>query len=81
MIDSLFVMTENGDVLIEKHWRGHQPRAICETFFDHVRKEARPEDTCPVISSSDCFMVHIYRKHTQAIHTTTTVCFPESCFD
>jgi hypothetical protein len=61
MIDSLFVMNESGDVLIEKHWRGRHPRAVCETFFDRVREEARPEDTCPVIATPQCYLIHIFR--------------------
>jgi AP-3 complex subunit mu len=61
MIDSLFVMNEAGEVLIEKHSRRRHPRAVCETFFDHVRKEARPEDTCPIIATPDCYLIHILR--------------------
>eukprot|EP01043_Picozoa_sp_COSAG02_P022265 COSAG02_NODE_1152_length_14201_cov_9.055595_13_plen_228_part_00 len=61
MIDSLFVMTEGGDVLIEKHSRRRHSRAVCEKFFDHVRKEARPEDTCPVIATPECYLIHIFR--------------------
>jgi AP-3 complex subunit mu len=61
MIDSLFVLTDTGDVLIEKHWRGHKPRSLCDTFLEHVRKAARPEDVCPVIATPGAYLLHIFR--------------------
>jgi len=33
MLESFFIMTGNGDVLIEKHWRGLTSRTVCDHFW------------------------------------------------
>ena len=61
MIDSMFVITEDGNVLIEKHWRGHQPRAeVCDFFLDTVAKHGSQE-LCPVLDTPKGYLVHLYR--------------------
>lgn len=61
MIESLFVMNEGGEVLIEKHYRAAHTRAVAETFVDHVKLAPRPEDTCPVIAARNVYLVHVFR--------------------
>ena len=61
MIESLFVMNEGGEVLIEKHYRTAHTRAVAETFVDHVKLAPRPEDTCPVIAARNVYLVHVFR--------------------
>ena len=63
MIDSLFVLTEGGDVLIEKHWRGNRRRRveICDCFLEHAAKVRKPEEVCPVLDTQYGYFVNIFR--------------------
>ena len=36
MIQSLFILSHTGEVLIERHFRGMTPRTVCEHFWDRA---------------------------------------------
>lgn len=36
MIQSLFILSPTGEVLIERHFRGMTPRTVCEHFWDRA---------------------------------------------
>ena len=61
MISSLFILNERGEVLIEKHWKGVTPRAVCDTFWKHVSEADKPEDVKPVIVTPKHYLVNIFR--------------------
>lgn len=54
MIQSLFIMSKTGEVMIEKHWRGITPRNVCDFFWDEVNRHDVPEAVPPILQ------VHIY---------------------
>eukprot|EP01119_Soliformovum_irregulare_P005473 TRINITY_DN17229_c0_g1_i1.p1 TRINITY_DN17229_c0_g1~~TRINITY_DN17229_c0_g1_i1.p1 ORF type:complete len:414 (-),score=113.88 TRINITY_DN17229_c0_g1_i1:67-1308(-) len=60
MIHSLFILNPLGDVLIEKHYRGHIQRTICETFWDELGR-GTPENISPVFNTPKYVLVHISR--------------------
>jgi len=61
MIHSLFILSENGDVIIEKHYRGLVNRSICDYFVEEVRKASSPNEVLPVIITPKFYLIHIYR--------------------
>jgi len=61
MIQSMFLLSDTGEVMIEKHWRSVTPRAVCDYFWDEVSKYDSPEEVPPVIYTSKYYLVSIYR--------------------
>ena len=49
MIQSLFIMSKTGEVMIEKHWRGITPRNVCDFFWDEVNRHDVPEAVPPIL--------------------------------
>ena len=73
MIDSLFVLTEGGDVLIEKHWRGRKKRGeICDAFMEFVAKASRPEEVLPVLETPETYLLNIFRHRMFFVGSTDT---------
>jgi len=62
MLNSLFIITRQGEILIERHYRGLVSRTVVESFFtQHVQKQSRIQDVPPVIPSSKHYVIHIFR--------------------
>lgn len=61
MIQSMFLVSNTGEVMIEKHWRSVTPRAVCDFFWDEVSKYSAPEEVPPVLFTSKYYLVSIYR--------------------
>jgi len=60
MLQSFFIMTFDGEILIEKHWRGRIPRMIVEDWWTvYVNKATSIEEVLPVIATSKYYFVHI----------------------
>lgn len=36
MIQSIFILSPTGEVLIERHFRGHTSRSVCDYFWDRA---------------------------------------------
>lgn len=51
MIHSLFIVSESGDVFMEKHWKTVIPRSVCDMFADAQRKASSPSQVPAIISS------------------------------
>eukprot|EP01084_Bolivina_argentea_P150619 263014_1 len=76
MIQSLFLMTNSGEVLIEKHWRGVTTRAVCDFFWDEInhriglenKSDMPPILQCPsggggdLTSDRSCVLVHVQQE-------------------
>jgi len=60
MIRSLFIVTDKGDIIIEKHWRGFLNRAIVDQFINEVSKYDHINDVPPVISTSKFYLIHFH---------------------
>ncbi|EGG22271.1 hypothetical protein DFA_04389 [Cavenderia fasciculata] len=58
MLSSLFILTETGDIIIEKHWRGIINRSICEYFWD---QKLQSDKVAPVITTPKYYLVNIHR--------------------
>lgn len=77
MIQSLFIMSKTGEVMIEKHWRGITPRNVCDFFWDEVNRHDVPEAVPPILQvcmyvcqqAAPSLEVTIWRECTQ--HTRT----------
>lgn len=61
MIQSLFILTTMGEVIIEKHWRNQTNRNICDTFCAEANKYDRREDVPPIIATSRHYLINVFR--------------------
>eukprot|EP01064_Diplonema_japonicum_P039362 TRINITY_DN9844_c4_g2_i1.p1 TRINITY_DN9844_c4_g2~~TRINITY_DN9844_c4_g2_i1.p1 ORF type:complete len:456 (+),score=70.64 TRINITY_DN9844_c4_g2_i1:103-1368(+) len=60
MINSLFIMSSGGCVIIEKHWKGKVPRHIADDFYsEFVMPCESAKDVLPVVTSGKHIFVHI----------------------
>jgi len=57
MIDSFFLLSGTGEVLVEKHWRSINPRSMCDTFWKERGKCGNPEDVDPVLCTAKHYLV------------------------
>jgi len=71
MIQSFFLITNTGEVLIEKHWRGVTSRAVCDFFWDEVNKYESKEEMPPVVATSKYYLISIHREDIFLMATTT----------
>eukprot|EP01010_Urceolus_cornutus_P003793 NODE_555_length_1550_cov_140.281146_g417_i0.p1 GENE.NODE_555_length_1550_cov_140.281146_g417_i0~~NODE_555_length_1550_cov_140.281146_g417_i0.p1 ORF type:complete len:424 (-),score=89.83 NODE_555_length_1550_cov_140.281146_g417_i0:118-1389(-) len=59
---TLFILSSNGEIIMEKHWKGTIPRAVGEDFWtSHVMKAPSFREVMPVIATSKHYLVHIQR--------------------
>jgi len=61
MIHSLFILSDAGDVIIEKHWRGLVNRNVCDYFWDEVSKASSPSAVPPVLVTPKFYLIHVQR--------------------
>uniref|UniRef100_A0AAV1TBQ1 MHD domain-containing protein n=1 Tax=Peronospora matthiolae TaxID=2874970 RepID=A0AAV1TBQ1_9STRA len=61
MIQSMFILTTTGEVIIEKHWRGLTSRNVCDFFMEEVNKYREREDVPPIITTSKYYLVSTFR--------------------
>jgi len=62
MLSSLFILSDIGDVLIEKHWKGLINRTICEYFWDQVLASKKDNSIVPpIISTPKYYLINIQR--------------------
>ena len=61
MLNSLFIMTHTGEILIERHYRGLVSRSVAETFFTQHVQSNNPRDVLPVISTAKHYIVHVFK--------------------
>jgi AP-3 complex subunit mu len=71
MIQSFFFISNTGEVIIEKHWRGVTPRAVCDFFWDEVNKYDSHHEMPPIVSTSKYYLVSIFRSDVFLLATTT----------
>ncbi|KAF2073954.1 hypothetical protein CYY_004741 [Polysphondylium violaceum] len=62
MLSSLFILSDTGDILIEKHWKGLINRTICEYFWDQVLASKKSNGSIPpIISTPKYYLINIQR--------------------
>jgi len=61
MIDSFFLLSGTGEVLVEKHWRAINPRSMCDIFWKARGKCQCVEDVDPVITTAKHYLVNVHR--------------------
>ncbi|CAI5703498.1 hypothetical protein KXD40_001229 [Peronospora effusa] len=61
MIQSMFILTTTGEVIIEKHWRGLTNRNVCDFFMEEVNKYREREDVPPIITTSKYYFISVFR--------------------
>jgi AP-3 complex subunit mu len=61
MIHSLFIINEQGDIIIERHWRGRVSRTVGEKFWEEVQKYENRSDVLPIIQTPQYYLVNVYR--------------------
>ncbi|KAF9116199.1 AP-3 complex subunit mu-2 [Mortierella sp. AM989] len=67
MIESLFVLSPTGKVIIEKHWHEVIPRRVVDYFNEQVSKimaageDVTREDVLPIIASPKYQLINVYR--------------------
>ncbi|GBG26448.1 AP-1 complex subunit mu [Hondaea fermentalgiana] len=60
-MQSLFILSDSGEVLIEKHWRKVTSRNLVDLFLHEVARCGDPADVVPVISTANLYLVNVYR--------------------
>mmetsp|Transcript_3574 Transcript_3574/g.10768 ORF Transcript_3574/g.10768 Transcript_3574/m.10768 type:complete len:425 (-) Transcript_3574:2141-3415(-) len=76
MINSIFILNTNGEVIIEKHYRGNVRRGECDLFWAEVLKAESPDDLLPVISTSSGVLIHILRSSLYFVASVKTDVMP-----
>jgi AP-3 complex subunit mu len=71
MIDSFFLISNTGEVLIEKHWRGVTSRSVCEHFWNEVNKYETKEQMPPIVAAGKYYLISIFREDTFMLATTS----------
>ncbi|CAM9537972.1 unnamed protein product [Ascophyllum nodosum] len=71
MIQSLFILSKTGEVMIEKHWRGVTPRNVCDFFWDEVNRHDVPEAVPPILQTPKYNLIHVYRDDVFLLATCT----------
>lgn len=63
MIHSIFILNSNGEVIIEKHYRGNSARTESTPFWTQTTKSSRgiPIDIAPVIPTTNGALIHLQR--------------------
>ena len=61
MLQSLFILNEAGECIIEKHWRGITQRRVADFFWEQVCKVEDKNDVLPVMSAGAHYLTNIYR--------------------
>ncbi|KAL6059601.1 AP-3 complex subunit mu-2 [Balamuthia mandrillaris] len=58
-VQSIFILSSSGEVIIEKHYNGLVNRTICDRFWEEVARCKDPKDVLPVIVTSRWYLIHI----------------------
>mmetsp|Transcript_56464 Transcript_56464/g.115551 ORF Transcript_56464/g.115551 Transcript_56464/m.115551 type:complete len:421 (-) Transcript_56464:297-1559(-) len=61
MINSIFVMSPTGEVLIEKHYRNYISRTCCDLFWGEVQQASHPQEVKPVLVTPKYYLIHVQR--------------------
>ncbi|KAJ5074101.1 ap-3 complex subunit mu-1 [Anaeramoeba ignava] len=61
MIKTLFLINNNGDVIIEKHWRGLTPRSVAQYFWNEISNYENKKDAKPIIQTQKETLIFIER--------------------
>ena len=61
MIQSIFILNAQGNIIIEKHYRGVLNRNICDYFLDELAKANGTKEISPVIQTQKHYLVNISR--------------------
>eukprot|EP01100_Stratorugosa_tubuloviscum_P012278 TRINITY_DN577_c0_g1_i1.p1 TRINITY_DN577_c0_g1~~TRINITY_DN577_c0_g1_i1.p1 ORF type:complete len:474 (+),score=242.10 TRINITY_DN577_c0_g1_i1:39-1460(+) len=59
MIQSIFILNNNGEVLIEKHYRGRASRVVCDQFWEIISKAENKNDVEPILPTEKFYLTHI----------------------
>uniref|UniRef100_A0A672KIX2 AP-3 complex subunit mu-1-like n=1 Tax=Sinocyclocheilus grahami TaxID=75366 RepID=A0A672KIX2_SINGR len=62
MIHSVFLISNAGDLFLEKHWKSVISRSICDYFFEAREKAVEPDNVPPVIRTPHHYLINIYRE-------------------
>jgi len=60
-MQSVFILSRDGEVLIEKHYRGLQDRGICDLFWGEVAKAKDEGHVAPIIASAKRYLIHVFK--------------------
>ncbi|KAJ1495609.1 Mu homology domain-containing protein [Baffinella frigidus] len=61
MIHSVFVMSQTGEVIIEKHYRGYISRTCCDLFWGEIQAATNPQEVNPVLVTPKHYLIHVQR--------------------
>eukprot|EP00761_Pharyngomonas_kirbyi_P013686 gb/GECH01013715.1/.p1 GENE.gb/GECH01013715.1/~~gb/GECH01013715.1/.p1 ORF type:complete len:418 (+),score=84.00 gb/GECH01013715.1/:1-1254(+) len=61
MINSIFILNNKGEILVEKHWKSAIPRRVGEQFWEEVQKAYSINDVPPVIATQKYYLIHVLR--------------------
>ena len=64
MIDSLFILGEDKQIVIEKHWKGIINRSVLDPFYSSLNEFIDSYVWVPVVGRNTCRISHLYSKVT-----------------
>ncbi len=76
MLESYFILSGTGEVLIEKHWRGLTPRTVCDYFWEQVSSYRQKDEAPPIMSHGRYYLLSIHRNNMFMLATTTVETAP-----
>ena len=76
MIESFFLLTSGGEVVIEKHWQEITQRTVSDYFWDQVSSYDSREEVPPILTFGKYYLTSIYRNNVFFLATSTTESAP-----
>uniref|UniRef100_A0AC35UDW9 MHD domain-containing protein n=1 Tax=Rhabditophanes sp. KR3021 TaxID=114890 RepID=A0AC35UDW9_9BILA len=72
MLNSLFIVNTQCDIILEKHWKSVIHRSICDYFYEAQKRVSNPEDVLPVIATPHHYLINVYQNNLYLIAVTTS---------
>ncbi|CBK24631.2 uncharacterized protein [Blastocystis hominis] len=76
MIDSLFVLGEDKQIVIEKHWKQTIDRSVLEPYFAALAKYVDSNNIPPVLESGECALIVVKENNLSFIAVVKSECSP-----
>eukprot|EP00823_Brevimastigomonas_motovehiculus_P006871 TRINITY_DN5891_c0_g1_i1.p1 TRINITY_DN5891_c0_g1~~TRINITY_DN5891_c0_g1_i1.p1 ORF type:complete len:419 (+),score=100.09 TRINITY_DN5891_c0_g1_i1:56-1312(+) len=60
-MDNLFILSSNGEILIDKSFSAKAKRNVCDVFMEEVAKASSKFEVLPIITTPKFYLIHTYR--------------------
>eukprot|EP00030_Apusomonadida_sp_AF-17_P004245 a508759_663.p2 GENE.a508759_663~~a508759_663.p2 ORF type:complete len:429 (-),score=200.27 a508759_663:133-1386(-) len=81
MIETVFIINNTGEVIIEKHYQGVLSRTVAEQFWAEVLAAPSRADLLPIITTATHYLAHIFREDIYIVAVLKTETSPLLVFE